>query len=549
MGGRSAVAVALAAWTGVRVGASHPALALPALVAAPLWVPWAGGRHDRVGTLALLVVALALGIARGGGATRRLDASTPPLADDATSPAVWLRARVATHPAREGGEPMAIVTLMGPAAGMPAGARVRLLLPEGCTAEWGDTVVALARVEPPLPLRVPGGFSARDAARPDAVSATGRALVARVAPPRGPAGWPRATVARWRRAIETVFATHLTPPARELVTPLVTGDRSAVSPWLTGELQDAGLTHLLALSGLHVAWLAAVARALAAMLGGGPTVRALAGAGCALVYAGIAGPLPSLMRAVGNELLLAGARLAGRPLDPVQSLALTALILIGIAPGWADDLGFQLSCAATAGLVTVGRALDRRLLAQPPTAWRALGRALVPTLAAQTTSLPLLLARFHALPWTTLGANLLAVPVSGILLAAAWLGAVLEALAPGSGTLPLAACEWLAALLRGVAARFASAPLPLLPCGHEPGLPWLAGTGAVLIAWAAAAPETVDTRRFGPSAWRSLAGGLGTFAILLALLMAVTVPPMRPPSDRWWLVALDVGQGDALAIG
>ncbi|MFI5372915.1 MAG: ComEC/Rec2 family competence protein, partial [Candidatus Eisenbacteria bacterium] len=29
----------------------------------------------------------------------------------------------------------------------------------------------------------------------------------------------------------------------------------------------------------------------------------------------------------------------------------------------------------------------------------------------------------------------------------------------------------------------------------------------------------------------------------------VTVPPMRPPSDRWWLVALDVGQGDALAIG
>jgi competence protein ComEC len=547
MGDRSAVGVAIAAWIGLVLGAATPTRAVFGFALVLAGLPLAAGRWNRLGTLALLGVALGAGIARGAAAERRLVHAMP--AGTTTSEVAWIRARVVTHPAREGGEPMAIAALLARAGRMPAGARVRLLLPAGCPAEWGDTLVALARLEPPLPLRVPGGLSGLDAARSDAVTALGRVLAARVSAPRGLASWPRATVVRWRRAIESVFATRLTPRARELVTPLVTGDRSAVSPWLTGELQDAGLTHLLALSGLHVAWLAAVARVLVAALGGGLGWRAVAGAACALAYAGIAGPLPSLMRAVGNELLLAAARLAGRPLDPVQSLALTALVLLAVAPGWASDLGFQLSCVATAGLVTIGRALETAWSARSPLRLRPLVRALVPTLAVQTTALPLLLSRFHALPWTTLGANLAAVPVSGMLLSAAWLGAVLEALAPGSGALPLAACEWLASALRAVTALAARAPLALVPTGHEPALPWLAGAGAVLLAWAGAGPRTLDVRRYGVSVARRLAALTGGLALALSLVLVATARPMRPPAGHWWLVTLDVGQGDALALG
>jgi competence protein ComEC len=549
MGGRSAVGVALVVWIGLVAGTGDPRGAPAGLALILLGLPLALARWNRLGTLALLGVAFGSGLARGAAAERRLAFATPAAIGVSPVGAEWLRARVVSHPAREGGEPMTIAALLAPVDRMPVGARVRLLLPADCPAEWGDTLVALARLEPPLPLRVPGGLSGLEAARSDAVAALGRVLVGRVSRPCGLAAWPRATVVRWRRAIEGVFATRLSPRARELVTPLVTGDRSAVSPWLTGELQDAGLTHLLALSGLHVAWLASVARVLAAALGGGLVTRALAGAACALAYAGIAGPLPSLMRAVGSELLLAVARLTGRPLDPVQSLALTALVLLGLAPGWATDLGFQLSCAATAGLVTIGRALDDACVRHGPRALRVLLRALVPTLAAQVTALPLLVSRFHALPWSTLGANLAAVPVSGLLLSAAWLGAVLEALAPGSGALPLAACEWLATALRAVTAGFAGMPLPLVPCGHEAGVSWLAGSGAVLLAWAAAGPRTLDARRYGPSVSRAVAAWAGGFAVALALLMVATARPMRPPPGRWWLVALDVGQGDALALG
>jgi competence protein ComEC len=126
---------------------------------------------------------------------------------------------------------------------------------------------------------------------------------------------------------------------------------------------------------------------------------------------------------------------------------------------------------------------------------------------------------------------------------------VLEALAPGAGTLPLAACEWLAMALRAVTAVCARAPLPLVPTGHEPALPWLAGAGALLLAWAGAGPRTLAARAYGVSVLRRLAAMAGGLALALALGLVATVRPMRPPPGRWWLVALDVGQGDALALG
>src|SRR5207302_10970601 len=129
--------------------------------------------------------------------------------------------------------------------------------------------------------------------------------------------------------------------------------------------------------------------------------RALAGAACALLYTGLAGPIPSLARAAASELLRAAAALASRRLDPVQALALSALGLLVVMPGWAHDLGFQLSCTATLGLVTVGRLA-------PAGRWR-FAQPLVATLGAQVVSLPLVLGMFHLLPWIAPAANLLAV--------------------------------------------------------------------------------------------------------------------------------------------
>src|SRR5262245_20641820 len=321
MGGRCAVAAAVTVWAALLLGAGLGFVgALGCLIALPGIATIAWRAPPRVGTvLALLTLALA-GLARGGAARCALEHGVAALAEDAAPR--WIRARVAEHPLREAEAPSAAVRLLSPAPPCPAGTAIRLRLPPGCAAEWGDTLTALVTLERPPARTNPGGFSARDAAASLGVPLQGRAFAVRVAPARGPAGWARATAVRWRRAAEDVLARGLSVESRQLVTPLVVGDRSALPPALGADLRAAGLTHLLALSGLHVVWLAGIVRMLAAVLGAGVRGRALSGAACAIFYALVAGPIPSLMRAVATECAIAWARIAQRALDPLQALAL-----------------------------------------------------------------------------------------------------------------------------------------------------------------------------------------------------------------------------------
>jgi competence protein ComEC len=543
MGGRCAVAAAVAVWLGLLIGRGLGPVSVALCLVALAPMAWLACRApDRVGTVAVWLALALAGVARGGAGQAAL--SHGPRTVEEGSPPRWIRAWVVEHPLREAGEPVAIARLTRNAPPVPVGTRVRLRLPAGCDAEWGDTLIAFATLDWPPGRRNPGGLDARGSAATAGVALQGRALFARVARGRGPAGWPRSTATRWRRAIEGALDRGLSAESRELVTPLVIGDRSAMTPTLGAHFRAAGLTHLLALSGLHVVWLAGLARGAASALGAGVRGRALAGAACALFYGAIAGPLPSLMRAVATELANAAARLCGRALDGVQALALSALALLACAPGWAADLGFQLSCAATLGLVTVGPRLT-----ESAGRLRRACALFVPTVAAQLVALPLLLDRFHALPWTSLAANLVAVPVCGLLLAAAWAAAALECALPGAGRLWFAACEVLAASLRGIADAAACVPTALLATGSEPALPWIAGIGAGLLALSFSGPRTLEARGRPAGRGQVAAAWLGGFASALALILAVSAQPLTPPPGRWWLVALDVGQGDALALG
>jgi len=537
--------MAIALWAGLGLGrTAGPATAAALLLAGVALGLLAWRAPPRTGALLVFVMALLLGAARGAAHQGRLDAAREALPGD---DALVRAAGIVDEPARrESGVPVVIARVLVASPSLPRRTRVRLRLPEGCAADWGDTLEVLARIERFVTQRNPGGFDARRAADAAGVIAHGRAFAVVVRPARGVAVAPVAAALRLRRAMEAALARELSPGARELASPLLFGDRSAMTPELDARLRGSGLVHLLALSGLHVAWLAAVARGLAALAGRGLAARACAGAACAVGYAMLAGPLPSLMRAVAGELAKAGATLVQRALDPVQSLALAAIAILGWQPGWADDLGFQLSCFATLGLVTLSGPL-----ASPWSRWprvQALVQPVTTTLAAQVTAVPLLIAKFHALPWTGVAANLVAVPLSELLLAAAWLGGLADALAPGAGRMWLHACEPLALGLRLVADRASSPALALLPCGGDPAPAWLAAAGAGLLAIALPLPRTVDARPFGRSRRRALVAAGGLLVLACALLAALVASPLRPPPGRWWLVGIDVGQGDALAL-
>ncbi len=551
MGARTAVAVVIAIWAGMLCGlpcADRPAawtaiaaLALlhacgAAALGSRLRGPGAQRALGRVADVALLAALATAGCARLAAHEAVLVHQRRAFGDGLHR----VTARIVDPPLRESGTPSATAVVLASRPALVQGTRLRLSLPAGSDAEWGDVISAWVRLEAPGAPRNPGGIDPRQSATAGALAGWGRALTTTVV---DSAGWPRATAARWRRAIERVYAVRLTPAAREIVTPLVTGDRSALDSELDAAFRAAGVVHLLALSGLHVTWMAGVARGLVAAAGGGVAARAVAGACCAVFYAVLAGPLPSLARAVATELVAAGAVAARRPLDPVQALAASAVLGLVIAPGWAWDLGFQLSCAATLGLLTVGAALADRA-----GRWRRALEPVLPTASAQLTALPLLVARMHSVSWISPLVNLLAVPVSGLLLAGAWLGVVWELAVPGTARWVFAACEALETALRCVTEWGARLPGAARATGSDPAVPIAAACGAVLIM-AALLPRRV---RRAPGSdrepWRAASAAAGIAFEVAALACAGSGGPCLPPGDHAWLVTLDVGQGTAIGV-
>lgn len=192
-----------------------------------------------------------------------------------------------------------------------------------------------------------------------------------------------------------------------------------------GVFRRAGLLHLLAVSGLHLGLaLGAVAlllRHLPLPWGWRRVGLLAAAAGYALLTGlGIATQRAALMAGV-----LVLASLLRRRLHPLAGLSLAVVVLLLIDPGQARSLGFQLSAAAVAGIVTLGRGLiGLRRCHLPLTPWpldrpswrgllalaRGLCDGLAIGLAATVAVTPILAITFgRAYPWSPL-ATLLATP-------------------------------------------------------------------------------------------------------------------------------------------
>ena len=549
MGGRGGLLCAAGLWAGLLASWCWPeahvassgqvasAIAMIALLPAGLAL-----RVGRRFAAALVTAALlCAGFARGLAVRERLALERAPLASGGFA---WIDAVVAEPAETESGSTRALLSIRGADPPLRPGTRVRAWLPEGVGAEWGDRVTALVRLAVPDPVRNPGGFDARSAADASAIAFQGVARAAQTRAGEGLARWPRTTVMRWRRAIERKLRASLSPPALELVAPLMFGDRSAVDSELSAAFRSAGLTHLLALSGLHVTWLASLAAALAAAAGAGVAGRTAVRGASAVLYLALAGPIPSLARASVCEALGAMGRLAQRAVDPGQLLAAGVLLLLLARPAWGWDLGFQLSCAATAGLIAIAPAFTAARAA-----WRPLARGIGPTLSAQATSLPLLILRFHAIPWTSLISNLAAVPLTGLMLTAAWLGALLDMLSPGAGRPLLHSLEPLALALRWIVEGAGQLRGALLATGPADFAGLAALLGAAALALSLAPPRTVADRGRPRSRAAHHAALVGGIWMVMALILCATQPPIAPPAGHYWVVMLDVGQGDAIALG
>ncbi len=324
----------------------------------------------------------------------------------------------------------------------------------------------------------------------------------------GAAPWRAAN--RFRRLLAR-GAEVLPEPSRSLYGGFVLGDDRNQPLEVVDDFRGSGLTHLLVVSGQNVAFLLVVVRPLTTRLRlGGRWAVTLAVIGA---FAVVTRFEPSVLRASALAALAVSASLAGRPAGTGRLLALSVAGLVLIDPLLVHSVGFQLSVAASAGIALLSRRVANRVPGP-----KLLAEAVGVTVAAQLGVAPVLVPRFSGLPVVSLLANVLAVPVAGLVTTWGLPAGVMAGLG-GSAVASVVhvPTRLLIGWVAGVARVSSSVPLGELRLGSL-AVVTLALVGAVVVA---------DHRR----SWRALCRGLLVVAavVFLAPAVALRSPPERQP--------------------
>jgi competence protein ComEC len=401
----------------------------------------------------------------------------------------------------------------------------------------GDEVEIVATLAPPQRLwnRASGDPRPSEALR--AVVRTGGALDVRMV--HRSAGLPARidrTRARARRRIDESFGADVAPMVRALVL-----GESDLAPDDDRSFRASGLSHLLAVSGMHlVLVLALVLRGLEGVLvrvepmaarGNVGRLAAAIGIPIAWLYAELAGAGGSTLRAAWMATAGLAARALGRRTDATRAFGISIGAMAVVEPLIAFDLSFALSAGATAGLLAFARPLGERLASRVPARAAPVAHAVATTLAASIPCVPILARFAPSVPIGGVVANLLAVPLGE------------------SAALPLclvhSLLSWWPAAERGCAVVASGALFLVRDIARVFAMPGLT----------AQVPQ--------PTSWQLavLAGILAAFVLPIreratltaaagALLALLELGARRAGAPRGLLRAtfLDVGQGDAAII-
>ncbi len=358
------------------------------------------------------------------------------------------------------------------------------------------------------------------------------------------------------RALSTLHRIFPQPHAG-LLAGILLGSNHALPRDLQADLAATSTTHIIAISGFNIAILAGVVGAAAFRLlgrgrGTAATILVLA------AYTLLVGASGSVVRAALMGSLAVIARQIGRRALGLNTLAATAVAMTLANPLWLWDVGFQLSAAATLGLVLYATPLQdafQRLAERRtnPAAARRLallaGEAVLVTLAAQITTFPLTVFYFQRVSPISLLANFIILPVQPAVMMVGGMALVLGLVWLPLGQLaawlawPFTAytLAWVQALARVPGASFYLGPV---------APPVVAGMYALLfgLTWLFTRPAAARPAWIGALASQRLPGGGLVLLSGLALLTWGYYFSLPDHSGRLRVTVLAVEAGQAVLV-
>jgi competence protein ComEC len=203
-----------------------------------------------------------------------------------------------------------------------------------------------------------------------------------------------------------------------LLIALLFGEKTELSKEITTNYTQAGIIHILAISGLHIALIYGIVLWLTKPLHRfkkGKLYIFLLSLCVLWFYAILAGFSASIVRAAVMFSVVALAKIVNRQANIYNSLAVSAMLLLVFNPNYLFDVGFQLSFSAVLSIV-IFQPLVRKYSYSKHLIFLKIKELLLISLVAQIGVLPLILYYFGQFPLLFLLANLIAIPLSSFIL-------------------------------------------------------------------------------------------------------------------------------------
>jgi competence protein ComEC len=423
-------------------------------------------------------------------------------------------------------------------------ARVRVTVAPNAFVGPGEAVRIRSLLNPPPEPASPGAYDfARDSyfQRVGAVgfSLSEPLIVAGPRPPLGLRIQMAVNAARWSLARRMID--DMGPRQGGVAVAMTTGHEAWLQPDEVQAMRDSGLSHILSISGVHMAIVGGfVFLALRTLIAAWPWLalrvsgKKLAAAGGLIatgLYLVISGAPPPAVRSAVTLSVAFCAILADRRAISLHALATAALIVLALQPEAVIQPGFQMSFAATLALIALAEVWPRPpkeintpwpiRLAQNAGAW-LLAAVAISTAASLATS-AFAIQHFNRVSLWGVPANLLMEPLSTfVIMPALAAGALLEAWSAGGWLLAFAG--WGIGLLNDLAAAVAAWPkavwiVPSAPDAALPiaflGLLWLCLWKGQLrwLGLPAALAVMLWPRPAPPAAWIASDGGAAAIAV------------------------------------
>jgi len=353
------------------------------------------------------------------------------------------------------------------------------------------------------------------------------------------------------RALTTI-QTLFPDPEASLLAGILVGMEEGIPPDVQQDFNDTGTTHIIAISGFNITIIAAIFISLFHRMVGMRRGIFLAGLGIAF-YTILVGADAAVVRAafMGGITLL--ARILGRRTHGFAALSAAAILMTAINPYVLWDVGFQLSFAATLGLILYSPPLEAFFI-RTASRWMSeeTVKKLAPpinefflfTLAAQITVLPLTAYYFQRFPLSSLIANPVILPLQPPLMILGGIATLIGMIWIPLGR-PLAWIAWIfPAFTIRVVTLFAELPLSSIPLGNVAG-PVIASLYLLLFGVTAYLNLPAERKPVISLPVLPISTGLTALALCSVLIWRSAADQ---PDGLLHITVLDVGEGDGVLV-